>query len=60
MQKHPEGDLDRACGACAHVHDRERERKREAGGGGGVVSVKMISGFSVRMNFTTVSSHEII
>lgn len=35
MQKHPEGDLDRACGACAHVHDRERERKREAGGGGG-------------------------
>lgn len=34
MQKHPEGDLDRACGACAHVHDRERERKREGGGGG--------------------------
>lgn len=57
MQKHPGGDLDRACGARAHVHDRERERKRGRGWG---VSVKMISGFSVRMNFTTVSSHEII
>lgn len=49
---------------CAHNSMRKRERRRaeregmerERGGG----SVKIISGFSVRMNFTTVSSHEII
>lgn len=48
----------------AQQYEKEGEKARRAGGdgerGGGGESVKIISGFSVRMNFTTVSSHEII
>lgn len=58
MQKEPEGDSARVCGVCVRV-PWEREAVCVCVGRGGV-SVKIISGFSVRMNFTTVSSHEII
>ena len=61
---------------CACVIERERESERDGvcvcvflrlcvlcvcvREKGCSLSVKIISGFSVRMNFTTVSSHEII
>lgn len=65
MQKEPEGDSAQ-CGcvrACVRVHEQERESEIVRGWGVEEeegVSVKIISSFSVRMNFTTVSSHEII
>lgn len=56
-KKSPEGIL-LQCAGCACVRACAMGRKREWGAGRG--PVKIISGFSVRMNFTTVSSHEII
>lgn len=55
MQKEPGGDSAPVCGVCVRACVRHGEKAR---GGGG--PVKIISGFSVRMNFTTVFSHEII
>lgn len=62
-KKSPQGDSAPVCGVCVRVcvhapwGAKEREKDWIRGGG---CSVKIISGFSVRMNFTTVSSHEII
>lgn len=61
-KKSPQGDSAPVCGVCVRVCVRhgEQKRERERLEKGGGCSVKIISGFSVRMNFTTVSSHEII